>query len=137
MLGIRFPLKSVVTAMLIVVQSLVPFVHAHAGESDQTGFHVHLVTRGDTSARSPAVTNGQKQGDEVTIASTLPRNQKEPTALSGVNDDAPLYIDFTSRAYRVLLISTKPLLPDLRSVTRIFDREGPPPPKHAPPVISV
>ena len=129
-------LKSALAATLIVVQVLAPFVHAHAGEAGQTGFHLHLANVGDDSRLSQTLTDDKAQGNEVTIASSLPRGQKDASPVLYLADTAPpgkfLSIEPAPSAPAIL----ERLTTHRRSVAGIFNTEGPPPPKHAPPTIS-
>ena len=136
--------RFLVIALLVWVQVLGPFVHAHAGSAQTSGWHVHTalpVAAASLEAGAPAEEAWRQSPEgpdtpEIGVAAGLPQPRDSMASLPGSAADGGVPVLLAVCFGR---ISALALAPRLNGVTaepapRGTGRPGLPPLPHAPPV---
>ena len=81
------PLLIAIFLLTVVLQMLIPFLHAHTGASTQFGLHLHVASTGFESAAtsegvSPSFTNMIEESPEVGVPASRQGDQFDLTIFS-------------------------------------------------------
>ncbi|MBU3724309.1 MAG: hypothetical protein FGM18_02215 [Burkholderiaceae bacterium] len=117
---------------------MAPFVHAHAGISNQAGFHIHGLAVASHQDHDLALRDrGDLVGDEVSLAATLPRNETSSDLVEPgrIEIAAAPPRDLAQRSQIIRAKEPAPQRPHPTSPP--YRTQGYPPPQLAPPAPSI